>query len=613
MEPTLTLQIPFILLGRRDDVDPGLWNPDNSSIDLVRKVHEVLRQFCPEVPIQLNLSADIDTKDETRSRANWTIQPAPNAERPSSGPAHNSDDTDGLLASDESVRLGDMVWAYPMLLQRSNIPLSTDSIEWRGFEDEVQTVFKVLKWAFEDGNVPKNGIEEAAKSWSLICGKRCWISIAVIPPSTSASITTSLSHDAAKKLLMLATAFESELTMLSTPTALLEFWSLSRFLEYRGIVQLAKNRSALWQRLKDKKHLSDKRKGTIYQRDKEKWISGFDEEDIACERTKGRRREWWEVLDGSGLEELLEEMRSFEERGRRLALSCDFFSKEMKDTARGNNEEENIDSSIVGDRESHTKLPPGRPPQATIAVSRITFNGYRSSLDVEEILAYAELIASLVRLSYSLDANELRNSLEKFRESTVNRVTKPLDGFKNLMKVLCTSDRTTSFWMHKLSPYYTECNDTNIDNNDKDANSHYDPFSPLRAHISSSLAREKAFMPSFIQRYHLAGGFYPTKSKKLYALMVAEEHARKQKSGRRKKAQDWLGNLGDVGLGEAIYEEAVSPEATSERREETNDWVNEVLGPGNKLNQEGTKRGTGQDMGDKDVQKRDELRVLTDL
>ena len=117
MQSKLTLQIPFILLGRRDCIDPKLCKREWRYV-----VHETLREHCTHIPVRLWTLGDINTKFEVESRADWMIPPTPSTERSSTNgsdrlPGYSN--TDGVPTIDEGIQLGDTVCACPMLLLTS--------------------------------------------------------------------------------------------------------------------------------------------------------------------------------------------------------------------------------------------------------------------------------------------------------------------------------------------------------------------------------------------------------------------------------------------------------------------------------------------------------------
>jgi hypothetical protein len=83
-----------------------------------------------------------------------------------------------------------------------------------------------------------------------------------------------------------------------------------------------------------------------------------------------------------------------------------------------------------------------------------------------------------------------------------------------------------------------------------------------------------------------AGGFAPTPGKKAYALLLADEHARRNKTSRKVRGnEEWLEGVreavkvgdaweGDDGLDERGRK---TPEVKGEERRERDEWVLEGL------------------------------------
>jgi hypothetical protein len=318
MDPTLTLQLPLILLGRKELKDPDDWSAEERQTRPLQVIHTTLRKFCPNVNVRLG-----NSDEQFSQEAVWILRPI------SSDGTRNLDDCQ--LSIYEKAKLGNNIWSCSMLLQRAGIPLSTRSSAWFSFVEEATRIFAVLTKYIQNCYAPIEGIEcleigqenKHLRWWSLVTGEQCHLCISLIPDLITAQ-ESALPLDIVKDVLIIFAAVERELTLLSTPASLMEYWSLSRFLEYRAIRQLSQEKVGLWKRLKDKKDWTDKRKRDMYAHEKKKWLSGFGEEDRACERINGRRREWWDVVDGTEIEELLTEITDFKESGRRMGVEVAF-------------------------------------------------------------------------------------------------------------------------------------------------------------------------------------------------------------------------------------------------------------------------------------------------
>jgi hypothetical protein len=416
-----------------------------------------------------------------------------------------------------------------MLLQRSDIPLSSTSGSWRRFRDEA----KELYGAFQNIS---DATEGGQLMFSVVAGEDSWLHITLVPQQSQRSDHRLFDSKFAKRVLTTFTAVERELTLLTTPVALLEHWPFSQFLEYRAIRQLSKEKAELWKNLLGKKGLTQKRIGTIHQRDKLKWIISFDDEDLAYARTKGRKREWWDIVDGTDTQGLLRDVRAFQDTGRKLAVSCTF-----------------TDEAI------------------TPTVSSISLHSYRSTRDITELIAYTELISNLLNLAYTS--------------------TQPLSGFQHLLEKLKISKESTTYWTTKLQAL-----DSTSDPTKKPPPpSRIDPFHSLKERIIVKLRTERAYIPIFIKRYNEAGGFYPTTGRKLHALMVVDEYkhpitrieqkgqGKNQKKGKSSLNKNLLNGLDEVRIGDAWDKGEdldgrvrKSPGVDEERVMETAKWVDNM-------------------------------------
>ncbi|KAF2827669.1 hypothetical protein CC86DRAFT_290149, partial [Ophiobolus disseminans] len=271
---TLTLHIPFILLGRHDRMHQERLDAQK----LVETVHTVLLDACKKYPVPITLD------DQDSREAAWLLQPQPTLTL----------EDDNNLSTKEKTHSDKNVWSCPMQLQRSNISLDTESSQWSDFGNQARKLFGELVRCFHDNDYHTEGQEGEMRLFNLVAGEHSWLRVSLVPGKKNSGI---LEPEVAKRVMTVFTAVERELTQLTTPPGLLKYWSFSRFLEYRGIRQLREEKDEMWKKLKDRKNITNKRKGTVYERDKKKWMSRFDEEDIACERTKGRKREWWDVVD----------------------------------------------------------------------------------------------------------------------------------------------------------------------------------------------------------------------------------------------------------------------------------------------------------------------------
>jgi hypothetical protein len=411
-----------------------------------------------------------------------------------------------------------MQQACPVTLQRSGIAIDTDTASWKEFVQEAESLFSILNWTFQDFEQVIEKAEETGKAkwWTLVCGEKSWMSV---------SVRTPLSLESSKKMLMLAAGVEREMTMLSTPIALLRYCPVSRALERWGVRQMGREKARLWKDLRQI-DVSDKRKESMYQRDKEKWLSGFGDEDAKYERMRGRRREWLDMIADMDDDEFSEFFEDISAMRRGMALSS------------GDNARESID-----------------PPE----LPTIELLPRHSTILISELTAYTELLATLTNTALSHTPSSLTHWLENFRASADLFPIQPLYSFTKLLHKLRVSAPTKTFWIEALKPHYPGVNVPIVSAmNYKRGDSFYDPFASLRNYIERRLQEEREYIPGFIERYDKVGGFYPTSGRKSYALLLVEEQKMKHVDGGkkswkkgRKADEGWLSGLGEVRVADA--------------------------------------------------------------
>lgn len=208
----------------------------------------------------------------------------------------------------------------------------------------------------------------------------------------------------------------------------------------------------------------------MYAREKKKWIGGFEEGDEECARMKGRRGEWWDVVDEMEVDDLLEEIKQFKKSGRGLAVEPEFADGE------GDDEEE----AVAG---------------GEMEVTGVAFQGDHCSMDAEEIVAYTELIAGLTHLAYEYNGpQQLQQWLEAFRGTAHASPGQPLHGFEKLLSSLHISDASKSFFQNQLQSLYHHTSPVEINphsrlNTTKPLTLLMDPFYPIRQHVIATLAK----------------------------------------------------------------------------------------------------------------------------
>src|SRR5690242_4853145 len=173
--------------------------------------------------------------------------------------------------------LDDGVWACPLLLQRFGVPVDTADSAWSRFVAETREMCFVLKAAFVDFEGPVLGVKGTARYWDVVFGASCFLRMVVDSDAYKADV------DMGRKVVMLQAAFERELDMLKSTREVVEFASPSRWLEGMLLGRLALEKREAWREL-------DSWEGKLG------WKSSLGAEEERYRRTRGKEREWWDVV-----------------------------------------------------------------------------------------------------------------------------------------------------------------------------------------------------------------------------------------------------------------------------------------------------------------------------
>ncbi|KAH3971161.1 hypothetical protein HBI25_100680 [Parastagonospora nodorum] len=433
MDPSLTLEIPFVLLGRKDLKSSKYLPQNEEQTKPLEYINATLLALCPDILVHL-----IASSDQIKPDIAWHLYPSPLDEA-------------AILIVDERTKLS-----------KKNMVLST---AWTLFTHEAGQIFSALAKldAHEEPEIV-HGETIHLHPWSLVTPSQAQLRIVLVPGH-------GIHPPLFKHTLILAAALERKLTLLTTPSALLRYWSLSRFLEFRAVRQLGRKKAELWTE-----------KGDAYAREERKWFARFDEEDRAGQRTKKRGREWWDVVDSVDMEDF----RGFREKGGRLGVEPNFAG---------------------GDGGQVTGL---------------AFQQFHSTLDAGGIIAYTEIIAGLAHMACDFEHAQMLAWMVERRQEAPSQLR---DGFRKLLRALHVSEPFISFFESYLDALYS-VTASSTGSEPEDGPSHSSPFFPLTLHISHTLSSERAYIPTFIARYAAASGFHPRPTSKVYALMMADEQAR---------------------------------------------------------------------------------------
>ena len=387
------------------------------------------------------------------------------------------------LANSERKRLDSNVWSCPIVLQRYGAPIHTKSECRSNVVQETCQLLSVLKSAFHDFKGPITSVNKPVKYWDIVVRELCLLSTTV----------EEVDPELVKKVLMLRGAFEKELDMLRTTNEVIEFASVSRWLDWTFLREMTKEKKKAW------------RSGALHRGEVE-WKSrvGFSEERYL--RTKGREMEWWDVVHDMNEHEILKLITKYEDRGIRLGLS--------------------VNKNDGGSTE-------------------ISFQGQRSTVDPRHIIAYIELLARFVSKAESYDTRRLAEQLEDFQ---LHRLAIPRERFELMLSFVThiTSDTEVGprdILLTRLLLAFGTASPLQFDSGLPLPRSRWprmtvDPFYDLRKFVEAHNADDRKDMALFMERYERAGGYTPTTEEKLLAILGAEEEEerRTRNEGREQRS-----------------------------------------------------------------------------
>jgi hypothetical protein len=196
-------------------------------------------------------------------------------------------------------------------------------------------------------------------------------------------------------------------------------------------------------------------------------------------RTWGRRGEWFDIVRSTDLGSLLRELGNAEDE---VGVACAF----------------NDD---------------GRVRSVSLKMHAATF-------EVQEILWYTALSAALTATAYELDVDGCVEWLEEYRENAPSPFS-----LTCLAKALRIPAPPTSYLPDQNANFEM------VEEEDVIAN----PFWKFETNIEKESARQRAYIPVFVERYEEAGGFWPTGEEKIEALRRAEGWRKLKEENDRKK------------------------------------------------------------------------------
>lgn len=265
-------------------------------------------------------------------------------------------------------------------------------------------------------------------------------------------------------------------------------------------------------------------------------------------RTVDRERVWWDVVSGMDETEILGEVKRVEKCGVRLAVA----------------------------------IKTGRDGKQSVVMQ-----GQRSTLDPEFLVAYTELLAHTVDMAaYQNGTSVLAEQLEDLQ---LLRSDEPVDRFFAMLDFLYQENTELNLTskatlLAHLTHFTSSTNSSQTEPllpppEPKRPRQAIDPFYRLRTCTESVHAGSRKNMLQFMERYDRASGYMPTKEKKLFSMLRAEEE-RPRKVGRGREegilAAKVRSSVRSCEIGRCFEDEdekAVSEAEAAEREERVEEWL----------------------------------------
>jgi hypothetical protein len=571
--PTFSLQIPFHLLGTHS-IPSNVYSYAVRHTAPLYILRGAFKNVCPEIPVSIwNPDArpvlsttTSESKVELEDRVaiweantlkewdrvikkGWVIRRAGGRDFAEGMGLVTWKEGDVELTQYERKLLGDELWSFPAVLQRFGVEIGRTGRET--IEHEVRRLEAAISDYFS-----VEGTTEWAKVMRVMYSERCWMKVVVQPSTEDAAKSPQLaidnefpreeeltstpgwSMDTVAKMLLLLVGFERELLSLTTLSTILEFWPLSRFLEYLAVKNLRNEKKKMWHTLRvgESKRAKQKRKRV--------WKSSLEHADGEEKAFEDDLPGLWTVIDKMigggrgqrGLTGLLQEISKFEEKGGRTPVTFEHPTRDQEE----------------------------KQQTAHPAITSIVFQGHHSTLNAEELLAYIDFVACLIEYARSRSYASLRLKVHSFRETAEDideEVEKSLERLLDILdvkpytkKVFVTDVRNKKAQKEKEREQLNKLEDSEEeDTKITHAMKEHDLFTPLKTLILKTQEKEIEYMPIFIKRYTEAGGFFAMPQTKVHDLLLASSksnHKINDNRGREGHTASWVDDLQDIENGE---------------------------------------------------------------
>ena len=398
----------------------------------------------------------------------------------------------GILSEKEEKMLGRTAWNLPIVLQRFDVAF------WRKGEllKELTSICQVLL----DGWSEERGM-------AIVCPESCRVRMIVATGNLDG-----WGKDMMSKMLLVLAGWERELLVTESMSGILEYAYISRFLTWRAIKNLKKEKAEVWASFADE--------GRAEQREQRRtnWLRELELEHGDVLQLVDKPWAWETIAETTkrgeeALEDLIRDMLGYEERGGKLAVSL--ISKP----------EENRSEEYTRSIEEEADVDQGSESEFS-DIQYLNFQSHRSCIDARELSAYIDLVTQLITYIQSMPYGTLGLKIQNFRYTSENIDDSPHSSFLRLLRILDVQQSTLEWYTYK-TPYNN--GPIQIQEQDRDT-----PFYQVQRHINSERRKDVEYIPTLLRRYEEAGGFHVPTRAKIHSLLLAEDlkHSERKRRSR---------------------------------------------------------------------------------
>ncbi|KAF1956766.1 hypothetical protein CC80DRAFT_548261 [Byssothecium circinans] len=587
--PLLSIQLPFVLLGNKKEVNPS------TDAERLTIIHETFSKLRPNFLLKVWQGSEFQEDDgvtrilrhdkdrllakealEKRRRAwsdeqekkwktleqsgAWILRLTPTSPNPNPNPNHSSaigiihphHADDAHFTAREDRALGNRAWKCGFMLQRGGVVVENvddkKSAAWRSFAWEVDAVFDVLQ------HMDKFVHPDLGRLFRVVGCRRGWgrMGFRLGTPAGKDSgegVGVGWDEDTVANLFILLSGCERELLSLSTPDLLISHWPLSNFLAKREVRRLKLEKEELIRGVvegvgKGRKERWGKVKG--------EWLEKLE---FADKKARFRedvlrvRREWWEDVGeivmgegegaGDGVGGLVRDVRRWERRGQRLCMGFyideneDEDEDEEKDGKAKTKAQEEREGNDHQDKEEAEKEPKPFPHIHTITLPLPP----KHSLNPTHVLAHISLISHILLFATSHSPSFIYDRVKRMRETSALGDETPVETLDKVCRAIDVDEETYNTLISALPSLDGQ------DDKDKDRDGINETadesstavgkdiwiFNPMLRFLEKERRKEREFMRGFVERYEQAGGFLVLRRMRLLAIMEYDEAVERER------------------------------------------------------------------------------------